>query len=235
MKQVSTKILSTHPDSPKKKLPKAFLYKQSNRSISSNRKNCPEKNVYYNASKKLDNLVRNKLRLDHLTSVIKTKPAKLICSYPTQMQAIHNPNSRTPATRTQGFKPSSARGRGRGRGRGAASLSRRPAAPPAPATISLVDDDNAEEEEDSSSEDDETISDMAKVRKAVAKKSQQVGVHHEGEVVQLDQVIEEDAARYPEMEAAPQMTMLDVMPAGKAPDTNPAMVVNMQALSLIHI
>ena len=46
--------------------------------------------------------------------------------------------------------------------------------------------------------------------------------------MQIDQVIDEDAARYPEMEPAPEMTMQDVMPAGKEPDTNPAMVVNMQ-------
>ena len=32
--------------------------------------------------------------------------------------------------------------------------------------------------------------------------------------------IDEDTARYPEMEAAPELTMIDVMPAGKAPDTN---------------
>lgn len=69
---------------------------------------------------------------------------------------------------------------------------------------------------------------MARLRKVVAKKSQQAGVNHEGEVVQIDQLIEEDAARYPEPEPAPVMTMSDMMPAGKVPDTNPEMVVNMQ-------
>ena len=68
---------------------------------------------------------------------------------------------------------------------------------------------------------------MAKIRKVVAKKTQQARVHHEGEVVQLDQVIDEDTARYPDMEVAPELTMSDVMPAGKEADTNPAMIVNM--------
>ena len=150
--------------------------------------------------------------------------------HPQMQPSTHTPRFPTPNSRTQGFKPSGARGRGRGRGRGGAtSTSRQPQAPQAPTTISLVDNDNDDEvdEECSTSEDDENLSDMAKIRKAVAKKTQQAGVHHEGEVVQLDQVIEEDAARYPEMEAAPELTMIDVMPAGKAPDTNPAMIVNM--------
>ena len=92
-----------------------------------------------------------------------------------------------------------------------------------------MDNDDEVDEDCSTSEDDENTSDMAQIRKAVAKKSQQAGVHHEGEVVQTDQVIEEDAARYPEMDPAPVMTMMDVMPMGKTPDTNPAMVVNMAA------
>lgn len=133
----------------------------------------------------------------------------------------------TPASRTQGFKPSSARGRGRGRG--AATTGRQTSAPPAPTTISLADNEDEVDQECSTSEDDEDISDMAQIRKEVAKKSQQAGVNHEGEVVHLNQTIEEDAARYPDMEPAPQMTMMDVMPAGKTPNTNPAMVVNMQA------
>ena len=91
-----------------------------------------------------------------------------------------------------------------------------------------MDNDDDVDENCSTSEEDENISDMAQLRKPVARKTQQSGVHHEGEVTQLDQVIEEDAARYPEMEPAPVLTMMDVIPAGKAPDTNPAMVVNMQ-------
>ena len=156
---------------------------------------------------------------------ITTYPNTNISTYP-QTQ-----NPATPASRTQGFKPSSARGRGRGRGRGSGSgpsrPSQRPAAPTT--TISLVNDTDEVDADCSTSEDDETISDMAKLRKVVAKKSQQAGVHHEGNVVQLDQVIEEDTARYPEMETAPEMTMMEVMPAGKVPDTNPAMVVNMHS------
>ena len=69
---------------------------------------------------------------------------------------------------------------------------------------------------------------MARLRKVVARKSQQAGVHHEGDVVQIDQLIEDDTARYPEPEPAPELTMSDVMHAGKVPDTNPEMVVNMQ-------
>ena len=42
-------------------------------------------------------------------------------------------------------------------------------------------------------------------------------------------MINEDAARYPEMEPGSELTMMDIMPVGKAPDKNPAMVVNMQA------
>ena len=63
--------------------------------------------------------------------------------------------------------------------------------------------DDEVDEDCTTSEDDESPSDRAKIKKAVAKKSQQAGVHHEGEVVQLDQMIEEDAARYPEMNPAP--------------------------------
>ena len=148
-----------------------------------------------------------------------------------QAQSLRASNTtriaKTPAPRTQGFRPSSARGRGQGRGRGASN-----AAPgrPLPQTAAAAPNGTDEQVDGdcTTSEDDETVSDMARLRKVVAKKSQQAGVHHEGEVVQLDQLIEEDAARYPEPEAAPVLTMSDVMSAGKVPDTNPEMVGNMQ-------
>ena len=147
----------------------------------------------------------------------------------TQAQSLRANNTRIakiPAPRTQGFRPSSARGRGRGRGCGATSAG---PSSPIPQTVTVQETTEEQVDEDcTTSEDDESVSDMATLRKVVAKKSQQAGVHHEGEVVQLDQLIDEDTARYPEPEPAPVLTMSDVMPAGKVPDTNQEMVVNMQ-------